>query len=172
MTREEWKPIIEEQIKIDKNYLPSFQTSIMILCEILEQRDVVFDTYIQSGGQPVVMFTSDRKAENLKENPLLKVWKELNTEALAYLNALGLTASGLRKLRGQLPQDSGGMDKLEEWRRKLGLSDMNFRVFKPDINNKTDAEQLRDLVRMKCEEDKKKSTSGTRKKGNSKTNGK
>ena len=104
MKKDEWKKIIEDQIKVDKEYLPSFQTAITLLSEILEQREIVFDKYVSSGGEPVVTFVSDRKSENLKENPLLRVWKELTAEALQYLNALGLTASGLQKIQGRIPE--------------------------------------------------------------------
>ena len=104
MNKDEWKTVIESQIKADEHYLPSFQTAISILSEILEQRERVFEKYISNGAEPVVVFTSDRGAENLKENPLFRVWKELTTEALAYLNALGLTASGLQKIQGKIPE--------------------------------------------------------------------
>ncbi len=104
MNKDEWKTVIESQIKADEHYLPSFQTAISILSEILEQRERVFEKYISNGAEPVVIFTSDRGAENLKENPLFRVWKELTAEALAYLNALGLTASGLQKIQGKIPE--------------------------------------------------------------------
>ena len=104
-TKKQWKKIIESQIKYDHDYIPSFQTTIDILSEILAERDRVYQFYIKSGGQPVVNFTSDRGAVNLKQNPLLKQWTDLNTSALNYLDKLGLTAAGLRKLQGQLPKD-------------------------------------------------------------------
>ena len=105
MNKKEWKTILESQIKYDHDYLPSFQTSIMILSEILEERDNVHDEYIKTGAKPIIEFTSDRGAVNPKPNPLLKQWQELNTSALSYLRELGLTAAGLRKLQGQIPKD-------------------------------------------------------------------
>lgn len=105
MDKSQWKTEIEMQIKYDHEYIPSFQTTIMILAEILEERDRTYQTYIETGAQPVVNFTSDRGAVNLKQNPLLKTWQELNTAALAYLRDLGLTAAGLRKLQGQIPKE-------------------------------------------------------------------
>lgn len=101
MNKTEWKQVIEDQIKFDKAYIPSFQTTITILSEILEERDRVYQTYLDSGAQPVVNFTSDRGAINLKQNPLLRQWQELNNSALAYLRDLGITPAGLRKLQGQ-----------------------------------------------------------------------
>lgn len=105
MDKSQWKTELEMQIKYDREYVPSFQTTIMILAEVLEERDRTYQMYIESGAQPVVNFTSDRGAVNLKQNPLLKTWQELNTTALAYLRDLGLTAAGLRKLQGQIPKE-------------------------------------------------------------------
>lgn len=105
MDKAQWKTEIEQQIKYDHEYISSFQTTIMILSELLEERDRTYQMYIESGAQPVVNFTSDRGAVNLKQNPLLKTWQELNTTALAYLRDLGLTAAGLRKLQGQIPKE-------------------------------------------------------------------
>ena len=105
MTKEEWKAILEDQIKYDHAYIPSFQTTITILSEMLAERDRVWKMYEESGAQPVVNFTSDRGAINLKQNPLQKQWQELNSTALLYLRDLGLTPAGLRKLQGQLPKE-------------------------------------------------------------------
>ena len=101
MNKEEWKAAIEEQITIDKSYIPSFQTTITILSEMLEERDRIYQTYIETGANPVVPFESDRGAKNLKQNPLLRQWQEINTSCLAYLRDLGITPAGRRKLQGQ-----------------------------------------------------------------------
>lgn len=113
MKREAWEKRIKEQIKINAEYLPAFETTICILAEILEERDNVHAEYQKDGSRPVIIFTSDRGAENLKPNPLLKQWQELNTTALAYLRDLGLTAAGLRKLQGQLPKEEKRPSKID-----------------------------------------------------------
>ena len=107
MTAKQWKKTIEEQIKFDSGYSPAFNTTIQILSEMLEERDRIYKAYIDAGAQPVIEFTSDRGAVNLKPNPLLKQWQEINASALLYLRDLGLTAAGLRKLQGQLPEKPG-----------------------------------------------------------------
>ena len=104
MKRAQWEKKLKEQIKFDADFIPSFQTTIKILSEILEERDNVYTAYQKDGARPVIEFTSDRGAVNMKPNPLLKQWQELNTSALAYLRDLGLTAAGLRKLQGQIPE--------------------------------------------------------------------
>ena len=92
MTAKQWKKTIEEQIKFDSGYIPAFNTTIQILSEMLEERDRIYKAYIDAGAQPVIEFTSDRGAVNLKPNPLLKQWQEINASALLYLRDLGLTA--------------------------------------------------------------------------------
>lgn len=117
MKKSDYKKKIKEQIKFDSDYIPSFETTIEILSQILEERDRVYSEYTKGGSLPVVEFTSDRGATNLKPNPLLKQWQELNTTALSYLRELGLTAAGLRKLQGQIPKQEKakkGFSKLFE----------------------------------------------------------
>ena len=122
MTKDEWKIEIENQIKFDHDYIPSFKTTIQILCEMLEERDRVYQQYIDTGAAPVVNFTSDRGAVNLKQNPLLRQWQEINTACLAYLRELGLTAAGLRKLQGQIPKERNDDDNfLDRFRAEHGL---------------------------------------------------
>lgn len=115
MKRAQWEKKLKEQIKFDADFIPSFQTTIKILSEILEERDNVYTAYQKDGARPVIEFTSDRGAVNMKPNPLLKQWQELNTSALAYLRDLGLTAAGLRKLQGQIPErkKTQGFSKLD-----------------------------------------------------------
>lgn len=104
MKHEEWRKAIQEQIAIDTEYISSFQTTITILAEILEERDRVRDEYIKDGARPVIDFTTDRGAVNKKPNPLLRQWQDLNASALNYLRDLGITPQGMRKLQGTLPK--------------------------------------------------------------------
>ena len=113
MTKEEYAEIIRGQINIEAGYLSSFETTILILSEILEERDRIYDEYKNAGSKPVIEFTTDRKSVNPKINPLLDTWNKLNTTALAYLDKLGLTAAGLRKLQGQLPKSKSGPDPFQ-----------------------------------------------------------
>lgn len=121
MKRAQWEKKLKSQIKFDAEYVPSFHTTIKILAEILEERDRVYDAYVKDGARPVIIFTSDRGAENPKPNPLLRQWQELNTSALAYLRDLGLTAAGLRKLQGQIPErkKTQGFSKLEDFMKQI-----------------------------------------------------
>lgn len=153
MRRAAWEKRIKEQIKIDAEFIPSFATTISILAEILEERDNVYAAYKEDGARPVITFTSDRGAENPKQNPLLRQWQELNTTALAYLRDLGLTAAGLRKLQGQLPEKkkSSGFSKLEAFRARRYEQDEEddddfdfFEIHEPEPykNDKQKAEEM------------------------------
>ncbi len=120
MNKEEWKEVIVSQMCVDSELLPSFDTSLSILAEILEERDRVYKVYEDDGSHPVVEFKTDRGSINKKPNPLLKQWQELTVTALQYLRDLGLTAGGLRKLQGQLPKDkSVHTDALKEFEREF-----------------------------------------------------
>lgn len=119
MKRAQWEKKLKSQIKFDAEYIPSFQTTIRILSEILEERDRVYEAYLKDGARPVIIFTSDRGAENPKPNPLLRQWQDLNTSALSYLRDLGLTAAGLRKLQGQIPKNEPKGHKLEDFMKKI-----------------------------------------------------
>lgn len=127
MDKSKWKKRITEQIKIEHDYIASFQTTIDILAEILEERDRVYAAYIEDGAQPTVIFTTDRGQKNPKPNPLLTQWQDLNVTALQYLRDLGLSPAGLRKLQGQLPKDHGNRPGgiLEKIRNECNLD--NFK---------------------------------------------
>ena len=78
---------------------PAFEGAIKILAEILEQREKVYKQYIAEGAQPIFIRTLDRGNQNPAKNPLLVTWQELNAQALTYLDSLGLTAKGLRRIK-------------------------------------------------------------------------
>ncbi len=78
---------------------PAFVTAIATLAEILEQRDKVYKQYVEEGAQPIIIKTLDRGNRNPAKNPLLSVWQDLNNQALNYMDSLGLTAKGLRRIK-------------------------------------------------------------------------
>ena len=94
----EWQCEIIDQMKKVGTYRDAFIPVIDSLVKILEQRDAVYDTYVSAGAHPVVKKKSDRGAVNMAENPLLRTWRELNSEALAYWRELGLTPAGLKRI--------------------------------------------------------------------------
>lgn len=124
MNAEDWKKILTSQLKIDHKYIPSFNTSIAILSQILEERDRIYQQYLDEGAEPVIIFVTDRGQRNPKPNPLLRQWHDLTVTALQYLRDLGLTAAGLRKLQGSIPKEqekAQGSEVLERLREMAGF---------------------------------------------------
>lgn len=95
-------------------YDESFNQSLDILAEILTEREHVYKEYVKGGRNALVKIVSDRGAENMRPNPLLKQWNELNNSALSYLSAVGLTPSGLKKINNGLSDalDVSPLDKI------------------------------------------------------------
>ena len=94
-------------------YDDSFNATLDILAEILTEREAVYKAYCKGGRKPIVLTISDRGAENYRQNPLLKQWNDLNTSALSYLNAVGLTPAGLKKITNE-SDDAREVDNLSK----------------------------------------------------------
>ena len=99
MTVKGYEKRIKEACQSVGTMQPAFEGAIKILAEILEQREKVYKQYIAEGAQPIFIRTLDRGNQNPAKNPLLVTWQELNAQALTYLDSLGLTAKGLRKIK-------------------------------------------------------------------------
>ena len=102
MNAKSWKKKIKLQMDGCGVYNKSFDSSIDALAEILEERDKVKEEYETSGGKPTVIHTLDRGEQNLKINPLLRLWMDLNAQALNYRNSLGLTGKSYKQMTGSL----------------------------------------------------------------------
>lgn len=98
MDAKKWKATIKKQMTGVGTYREEFESPMIALAEILEQRDSVLQEYVESGSQALVETVSDRGAVNMRKNPLLQTWSDLNSQALAYWRDLGLTPAGLKKL--------------------------------------------------------------------------
>lgn len=93
-----YKKILMNATKELGTYDKSFDASLNILAEIMTERENVYKEYVKGGRHPLVLTISDRGAENYRQNPLLKQWNDLNSSALSYLSAVGLTPAGLKKI--------------------------------------------------------------------------
>lgn len=120
MTRTKWKNRITKQMKDAGTYQDIFEPVVVALSEILEQKDEVFEEFISNGGQAVSEFTSDRGAVNLKKNPRLQVWEDLNNQALAFWRDLGLTPAGLKKLNEVAIKESKKGSALVDALKRIG----------------------------------------------------
>lgn len=99
MDKEEWRTrIVSSAINVG-TYRAEFDYVIDTLASILEKRDKTEEQFARSGSNAVITHTNKGGATNVCKNPLLVAIMDLNAQALAYWRDLGLTPSGLRKLK-------------------------------------------------------------------------
>lgn len=98
MTAAEWKRRIKKDCKAAGTYMPQFDAVIETLSQILEKRDSAETAFQKTGGKVIVKHTNKAGAENLEQNPTLRLINDLNRDALAYWRDLGLTPKGLKAI--------------------------------------------------------------------------
>lgn len=98
MTSKAWKTNIVKRMKEVGTYQTAFDAAIQATADLLEQRDKIYQQYVDEGAQVIVEKVSDRGAKNYAENPLLRTWRELQAQALNYWKELGLTAASLKRI--------------------------------------------------------------------------
>lgn len=108
MTANQWKNLIKRQLSALGQTEKAYDSVISTLADILEQRDAVYQEYIDAGCEPVREYTNKGGNTNLTKNPLLVLWDDLNKSALAYWRELGLTPSSYKKMTGDAPKKEKG----------------------------------------------------------------
>lgn len=93
-----WEKLIKSNCMDAGTYRPFFDGAIKTLAMILEKRDQALKEWKDDGGQMLVEYTNKGGSTNVVTHPLLIVWRDLNTQALAYWKDLGLTPGGLKKI--------------------------------------------------------------------------
>lgn len=101
MTAAAWVKKITAQMRLKGIESEGFETTILTLADMLEERDKIYTQYKKEGAHPLIEHTSDRGATNRIANPLLKEWQTMNRDALVYWRELGLTPKGLKALNEQ-----------------------------------------------------------------------
>ena len=104
MTAKQWKNRIKQQLSALGQTEKAYDSVVSTLADILEQRDAVYQQYIDGGSKPVREYTNKGGATNLTKNPLLVLWDDLNKSALAYWRELGMTPSSYKKMTGDAPK--------------------------------------------------------------------
>ena len=114
MTARQWKRQIVQQCTELGTYQESFTGAVSALADLLERRDEAYEQFKAEGCQTTVERVSDRGAVNQVVNPLLKLWQDLNRDALAYWRDLGLTPAGFKRLNLETAQakSQGGLESL------------------------------------------------------------
>ena len=98
MRAKSWEAKIRGQVRQAGLYRKEFGSVISTLASILEARDAAYEQWQDEGCEMVIERVSDRGAVNRAKNPLLTIWTDLNTSALAYWRDLGLTPAGLKRI--------------------------------------------------------------------------
>lgn len=114
MTARAWKGRLKKLMEAVGTYKPAFDPSIQAAAELLEQRDLVYQQFIDGGAQPMILKTSDRGAQNFAENPLLRTWREMQAQALKYFQELGLTSASLKKINESAIKGSSELSALDK----------------------------------------------------------
>ena len=114
MKAAQWKRKLIQQCKDADTYQEYFQGAISTLASLLERRDEAYAEFVAYGCRTMVERVSDRGAVNQVVNPLLKLWQELNRDALAYWRDLGLTPAGYKRLNLEAAQtkSNDGFEKI------------------------------------------------------------
>lgn len=120
MDIDEWKRTIRRNCKAVGTYSRNFESVIDALAKILSERDAVYKQYEDEGSKALVEKVSDRGAVNHVINPLLTLWKDLNTSALAYWRDLGLTPAGLKRINEEGLRKKEKSSALEEALKSIG----------------------------------------------------
>ena len=116
MDSKQWKKKIKKATETVGTYQESFDEVINTLADLLAERDRVYDKYIEEGSEPLVLVTSDRGQENMRDNPLLTTWRSINRDVLQYWRDLGLTPAGLKKIMDDSMKqpEASALDKVLE----------------------------------------------------------
>lgn len=117
---ETMKKEIIECMKEIGTYNQSFDLSIAILDKLLDDYNNARKEREEDGCRMVISYTNKNNQTNTVKNPLYQSMEKLRMDILSYLKELGLTPSGLKKLRqSSFAEDDGKVSKVEEVLFKL-----------------------------------------------------
>ena len=162
MTFEVWRKKIKVATVTVGTYQESFDDVIDTLAMMLEERDRVYEQYQKEGSEPLVLVVSDRGQENMRNNPLLTTWRDINRDALQYWRDLGLTPAGLKKIvdDSMKQQEASPLDKVLENLEKQSAPKPKT---KPKTPRKTKAPVKKKTTTKAASKTKAKTTSKARK---------
>lgn len=103
---------ITESMKSLDIYDKQFDKSIEILNDILNDLDFARKDFKADDRQYVVEYINKNGSTNLVKNPQYQVIADLSDRALRYLNELGLTPAGLKKIKDK--KEKKHRSKLDE----------------------------------------------------------
>lgn len=120
MKKASWKKKIKEACNEAGTYQPFFDSVIDSLAGIMELRDNAQERFEATGGSTIVKHTNKGGSTNIVKNPALVVLMDCNAQALAYWNAMGLTAKSYKAMTGSISVQVKSKS-LEEALSELGI---------------------------------------------------
>ena len=115
-----WRTRIVKCCEAAGTYKDYFSPVIDTLADILEQRDIVQQQFIEEGSRMLIEYTNKAGATNVMLNPLVKMVNDLNRDALTYWKELGLTAASLKKINEAAIKGGSELSALDKALMELG----------------------------------------------------
>lgn len=113
-TQKDWRRIITEQMEMVETYHLSFDLVIDSLAALMVDYEKSSAKFMSSGGNHIVAHTNKSGATNAMKNPYYLVIEKQRDTILKYASELGLTPSGLKRVKGDVAETSTGKG-IESW---------------------------------------------------------
>lgn len=114
-----YKKRIIKDMKAVGTYKPEFLQTINELAKMLEDMDKARGEFEADGSRIIVEHTNKNGSTNLAKNPLYLAMEGMQARILAYHKELGLTPTGLKKIKGD-DLNSGSKNELVEVLSRFG----------------------------------------------------
>lgn len=94
----DYKKELREQMKSVGTYKEEFEIIIDATAKLLADYDDAVYKFEKSGSNIIIKHTNKAKETNAAKNPFYLAIETMRTHILKYLNELGLTPAGLKKI--------------------------------------------------------------------------
>lgn len=94
----EYKTELEEQMKALGTYKEEFDIIIDTTAKLLADYEDAVSKFKKSGGNIIIKHTNKAKETNAVKNPFYLAIETMRGQIIKYLNELGLTPAGLKKI--------------------------------------------------------------------------
>ena len=121
MKKGNWRKKIKKACETAGTYQSFCDPIIDTLAGILEMRDDAQEKFLLTGGNTVVTHTNKAGQTNIVKNPALVVISEMNTQALQYWAALGLTIKAYKQIGGDPKTGGANAATVEDIFAGLGI---------------------------------------------------
>lgn len=109
MTEKQYKNIIVKDMKSVGTYKIEFTIAVDTLAKLMFDYQETMSKFEKTGGNIIITHTNKSKETNVVKNPFYLAIETLRSQILKYLNELGLTPAGLKKINDKslaMPKES------------------------------------------------------------------